>query len=119
MPRLDINSQKSNAGEKILSLFLGVPSCRVLSIIKLKVREKKNSTCPKVLLTNQSTKVAKLLEIYTQVLQFLQWMLMPVRERRVKEANENLARQAKLQKALGTEYLINIILRKDLSYRLS
>ena len=46
-------------------------------------------------------------------------MLMPVRERRVKEANENLARQAKLQKALGTEYLINIILRKDLSYRLS
>ena len=40
----DVESQESNIRENILSLFLGVPSCRVVSIIKLKAREERNST---------------------------------------------------------------------------
>ena len=44
MQKCDVESQDSNTGEKILSSFLGVPSCRVVSIIKLKMHKEKNST---------------------------------------------------------------------------
>ena len=51
MQRSYVDSQDTNVREKILSLFLGVSSCRVVSIIKLKAREEKNSTYAQALQT--------------------------------------------------------------------
>ena len=59
MQKSDVDSSNSNVGEKILSLFLGVSSYRIVSVIKLKACAEKNSTYVQALQTELKYKDCK------------------------------------------------------------